>query len=231
MDLLLHPESKTLEFKRDLSSMEPILKTIVAFANTAGGTIVIGRDNDGTVVGIKDVFRAEETLANSIADSIAPEITPEIEIATIDKKDLLVIRVSHWRGPFYLKMEGMPKGVYIRLGSTSRLAGPELLAELQRSHLVPSYDQQPLFDLAKSAIDSEMAAHLFERAGKPFSEEKLRSLGILISVSGKLIPSIGGLILFGKKQQKEEFIPEVEVRCARFLGVTKTSILDHLDIE
>ena len=33
--LLLEPESKTLEFKKDLSSLQPILKTLVAFANTA----------------------------------------------------------------------------------------------------------------------------------------------------------------------------------------------------
>ena len=33
------PEGKTLEFKRDLSSMKPILKTLIAFANTAGGTL------------------------------------------------------------------------------------------------------------------------------------------------------------------------------------------------
>jgi len=41
--LLAAPESKTLEFKRDLSSPKPILKTLVAFANTAGGTLIIGR--------------------------------------------------------------------------------------------------------------------------------------------------------------------------------------------
>lgn len=46
--LLSQPEGKTLEFKRDLSSLKPILKTLVAFANTAGGTLLIGRTNDGT---------------------------------------------------------------------------------------------------------------------------------------------------------------------------------------
>ena len=39
--ILSLPEGKTLEFKRDLSSMEPILKTLIAFANTAGGTLLI----------------------------------------------------------------------------------------------------------------------------------------------------------------------------------------------
>ncbi|MBL4774518.1 MAG: ATP-binding protein [Mariprofundus sp.] len=45
--LLAAPESKTLELKRDLSSPKPILKTLVAFANSAGGTLIIGT-NDGS---------------------------------------------------------------------------------------------------------------------------------------------------------------------------------------
>ncbi|MBS0635094.1 MAG: ATP-binding protein [Verrucomicrobia bacterium] len=51
--LLSLPESKTLEFKRDLSSLDPILKTIVAFANTAGGVLIIGRSPDGKLSGIE----------------------------------------------------------------------------------------------------------------------------------------------------------------------------------
>ena len=71
------PEGKTIEFKRDLSSMKPILKTLVAFANTAGGILLIGKDNDGTIIGVKDVFEAEEKLANAIADSICPPFFQE----------------------------------------------------------------------------------------------------------------------------------------------------------
>ncbi len=82
-ELLQQPESKVLEFKRDISSLEPILKTIVAFANTAGGTLIIGRSPDGASVGVKDIFRAEEALANSIADSIRPSLLPDIEIASV----------------------------------------------------------------------------------------------------------------------------------------------------
>lgn len=223
-ELLVQPESKTLEFKRDLSSLEPILKTIIAFANTAGGTLVIGRDAKGTLNGLKDIFKAEEALANSIADSIRPSLLPEIEIVTVDGKDLLVVRVSHWKGPFYLKREGSA-GVYIRLGSTSRPAGPEILAELQRSVLTISYDQQSLPELSKQALDLETASRVFRTVGKEMNEEKLRTLGILSSVS---VPSIGGMILFGKRK---ELFPDVSVRCARFLGETKSVILDQLNID
>jgi len=229
--LLLQPESKVLEFKRDLSSLEPILKTIVAFANTAGGTLLIGRTSDGSVVGVKDIFRAEEALANSIADNIRPALLPEIEITTIGDKDLLVVKVSHWKGPFYLKKEGMPNGVYIRLGSTSRPAGPEILAELQRSVLTLSYDQQALPDLTADVLDFAAASRIFSSCGKEINEGNFRSLGVLIATGNRWVPSIGGLILFGKKSERRQLLPDVEIRCARFLGETKSYILDQMDVE
>jgi ATP-dependent DNA helicase RecG len=73
-DQLIAPEGKTLEFKRDLSSLKQIMKTVVAFANTAGGTLIIGREDDGSVVGVEDPLMAEEKLSNAIADSILPLI-------------------------------------------------------------------------------------------------------------------------------------------------------------
>ena len=85
-DIASLPEGKTVEFKRDLSSMKPILKTLIAFANTAGGTLLIGKNNDGTIIGVNDVFEAEEKLANAIADSIYPSLMPEIETTSLKEK-------------------------------------------------------------------------------------------------------------------------------------------------
>lgn len=81
-ELLTTPEGKTLEFKRDLSSLRPILKSLVAFANTAGGTLVIGRADDGAILGVDNVLAEEEHLANVIADGIRPAMTPEIDIVS-----------------------------------------------------------------------------------------------------------------------------------------------------
>jgi len=54
--LLAAPESKTLEFKRELSSPKPTLKPLVASANTLGGTLIIGRNDAGDIVGLDDVL-------------------------------------------------------------------------------------------------------------------------------------------------------------------------------
>ena len=83
------------------------MKTLVAFANSAGGTIVIGvKDKTKDLVGLSEILSEEERLANAITDSILPLLTPDIEVQSIRGKELLIIRVSHSIGPHYLKSEG-----------------------------------------------------------------------------------------------------------------------------
>jgi predicted HTH transcriptional regulator len=65
LDLLKRPEGKRLEFKRDLSSPDGALKTIMAFANTAGGTLLLGMENHSrNVHGVANPLDEEELLAN-----------------------------------------------------------------------------------------------------------------------------------------------------------------------
>jgi ATP-dependent DNA helicase RecG len=230
-DIASLPEGKTLEFKRDLSSMKPILKTLIAFANTAGGMLLIGKDNDGTIVGIKDVYEAEEKLANAIADSIYPSLMPEIETTSFEGKALIVIRVSHWRGPFYLKTQGPELGVYFRLGSTNRLAGPELIAELKRSISNTSFDQLPCPEISVSGLDMDRIKQSFSNVGRKINQKELETLGILVPYAGKLVCSNGGLILFGQDQLRERYFPNTKVRCARFQGTDKVDFIDQYDCE
>jgi len=52
--LIAQPEGNTLDFKRDLSSLAKVVKTIAAIANTANGTVIVGVADDKTVLGLKD---------------------------------------------------------------------------------------------------------------------------------------------------------------------------------
>lgn len=228
-DIASLPEGKTLEFKRDLSSMKPIMKTLVAFANTAGGTVLIGKDNDGRIIGVSDVFEAEEKLANAIADSIAPPLLPEIETTSLEGKALIIIRVPHWRGPFYLKSQGIQEGVYIRLGSTNRVAGQELIEELKRSFSNVSFDQLPCVEVDSSGLDMNLIKQLFASVDRKIDQKKLETLGVLVPYAGKLVCSNGGLILFGKEHLREKYFPNAKIRCARFQGIDKVDFIDQYD--
>ncbi|NLA96335.1 MAG: AAA family ATPase, partial [Clostridiaceae bacterium] len=71
-ELIKAAEGKTLEFKQDLSSPRNLLKTLVAFANTAGGRVIIGvQDKTRKVIGIEYPLDEEERICSLIADSIS----------------------------------------------------------------------------------------------------------------------------------------------------------------
>jgi len=230
-ELITLPEGKTLEFKRDTSSLKKIMRTIVAFANTAGGTLIIGREDDGEIIGVSDPLQVEEQLTSSIADSIAPMLMPDVEITTINKKPLLCIRVAHWPGPFYIKSEGNENGVYIRLGSSTRQAGPEFIAEMKRQQSNQTFDQLPCPDHSIQALDVSFIQEKCKKFGREIKEQQLLSLGILTPFAGRNVVSNGGLILFGKPEVKQRVLPDARLSCARFKDTGKAYFLDRLDFE
>ena len=94
LELLKHPEGKTLEFKRDLSSPTGVLRSAVAFANTAGGTVLIGvEDKSRHVRGVKEPLAVEERLANLISDNIVPKLVPELDLLPWRRTHVLALQV------------------------------------------------------------------------------------------------------------------------------------------
>ena len=106
--ILKRPEGKTLEFKRDLSSPDGAIKTIVAFANTAGGTLLIGvEDRSRHVRGVPEPLDLEERLANLVSDRISPRLVPEIEILPWRRTQVLALHVHPSPSrPHFLSREG-----------------------------------------------------------------------------------------------------------------------------
>jgi predicted HTH transcriptional regulator len=184
-ELLAAPEGKTLEFKRDLSSLKQVMKTVIAFANTAGGTLIIGREDDGSVVGVEDPLLAEEKLSNAI------------EIISWERSHLLFIRVAHWPGPFYIKKQGPVDGVYIRLGSTNRKAGPEFIAEIERMQKNKSFDQLPCPSFGIEALDMPFLQKTFSGIDKSVNENQLDTLGILTSFGNRHVVTLSRQVSAG----------------------------------
>jgi len=227
--MIAMPEGKTLEFKQDLSSPKNMLKTLVAFANTAGGRLIIGVEDDSKeVIGVSDPLDEEERICNLIADSIKPRLVPNVELISFENKTLLVVEVyPSGSRPHCLKSEGSTDGVYVRLGSTNRKADRELIAELKRSVAGTSFDEQALPDRTVDDLDFEAAAVCFERHRKLMKNE-LESLRLVVKYQGHLVPTVGGMLLFGK--DRELNFPDAWIQCGRFIGKDKADIFDHIDI-
>ena len=120
--LLAQHEGKTLEFKACLSEPLPFLKTLAAFANSAGGTIIFGvEDKTRRVLGVDDPLDLEARLANLVSDGIRPKLAPDIEIHPWRRTHLVVVRVYPSPVmPHYVRTLGPENGVFIRVGSSNR---------------------------------------------------------------------------------------------------------------
>jgi ATP-dependent DNA helicase RecG len=230
LNLLKQPESKTLEFKQDLSSPMGVLRTLIAFANTAGGTLIIGvEDKTKHICGITEPLILEEKLANLISDHITPQLVPEIEVANWRNQYLLILQISPSAiRPHYLKRNGPEKGSYIRVGSSNRLADQILLSELKRLKLEDSFDKQAMSALNSEEIDFRAVSESFENF-KTLKLSDLESLDLLTTYQGKKVPTTAGIILFGKNRLK--YFPDAWIQVGRFIGLTKTNIMDSQEIK
>jgi predicted HTH transcriptional regulator len=228
--LLAGNEGKTLEFKENPRPLAHIVRTAVAFANTAGGTLVIGvRDTTKDVVGLEDALADEERLANAFADNICPLLMPDIQIQAWRDRELIVITVPHTIGPYYVRSEGPEAGVYIRLGSTNRRAGPEIIEGIKRLARNTFFDELPCTEINTEAIDFRAASELLAAVSRPLTGPKRKSLGLTVDYQGREVPTQGAVLLFGKDRRR--FFPDATIRCARFAGENKAEFLDQTDID
>jgi ATP-dependent DNA helicase RecG len=229
IELLKRHEGKTLEYKRDLSAPEGILKCLIAFANTAGGIVVVGVD-DGSknVRGVPDVLAAEERVANLVSDSIRPRLIPDIEVVPWRNLNVLAVQVypSNTR-PHYLERLGPDDGVFIRVGSTNRKAEALQIEELKRLNRMNSFDEQAIPDLKSEAIDFRVASELFAPY-RQLTSQSWKTLRILTEHEGRQVPTIGGLLLFGKDRFAR--FPDAWIQAGRFAGTNRMRLLDSAEI-
>ena len=227
--LLRQHEGKTLEFKRDLSSKDGLLRTVVAFANTSGGTVLIGVE-DGTrnVRGVADPLADGERVASMISDAVSPQLVPDIELLRHRDRLVLAVRVHPSpRRPHFLG--GSPEaGTYVRVGSSNRRADLDLIAEMQRFARGQSFDEQPLPELNSEVIDFRVASESFSDFRK-LTDGDLDILGLCVTQDGRRVPSVGGMLLFGRDRLAH--FPDAWVQAGRFAGNDKAQILDRTDLK
>lgn len=230
LDELRRPEGKTLEFKRDLSSSEGLLRSVVAFANTAGGTVLVGVE-DGTrhVRGIADPFALEERIASLITDSIAPRLLPDIEILAYRSTHVVAAQVypSPAR-PHHLVKAGVRAGTYVRVGSTNRRADDALIAEMRRFAQGQAFDETAMPGLDSEAIDIRAASESFAGVRR-IGRKDLQTLHLVTEHQGRLVPTSGGILLYGVDRLRH--YPDAWIQVGRFDGADRARIADHAELK
>lgn len=135
-------EGLEVEFKRKVSTPEKIARAMIAFANTHGGSILFGVDDDGSVIGVESEKSEVEMIRHAGLMLCVPEIEPAIHIVAYDGVDVIVAYVPEsTTKPHYFT--GPPNGrsgeeetrVFIRVNDKTVMASKEVVRLLQHERM------------------------------------------------------------------------------------------------
>lgn len=167
-------ETENIEFKSQFT--EEIYKEIIAFANTDGGVVYVGIDNNGNAIGLTDVDKEYTRITNGIRDAIMPDVTMFVRFTVQENK---VVRITVNEGtnkPYYLKGKGLkPSGVFVRQGASSVPASPDQIRQMIKESDGDIFEEMRSME---QSLSFENARSAFQKYGVEFSKEKYRVLGI-----------------------------------------------------
>lgn len=174
----MQQESKTTEFKREYT--DDLKYAVVALANTDGGKIIVGINDDGSVQGIQDTDGTMLRITNMIRDAIRPDMTmfTECTVEEVDGKTVIVLNVQRGTArPYYLSGKGIrPEGVYIRQGASSVPASETAILNMIKETSGDRYEDARSLN---QQLTFEKATEYFAKRKIPFGEQQKRTLNII----------------------------------------------------
>jgi ATP-dependent DNA helicase RecG len=239
MRLVRGGEDTYLELKVKLSNSERIAQGIVAFANTGGGVIVFGVNDQLRVEGIDHPEEVQDELVRICREEIFPPLIPFIDRIAFDNgRRIVAIEVDGKRRP-YRTSDGR---FFIRVGAEKREASPEELGTLLDDARPLAYEN---ISVPRGTIRDVDEAHLwsFMRAfqGGAFDESALREYPtadileryLLLGTrrGDEVMPTVAGVLLFGRDERVPELVPRSSLIAARFGGDTsKAPVIERIEI-
>lgn len=127
---MIFAETESVELKEKLN--DNFIKVAVSFLNTLDGTIFIGVKDNGDILGVENLDKTLQEIADIVTTQILPNPQEHIEIGTkyVDSKSVIEIKVNRGNALYYIKKYGRSAtGCYIRVGSTSRSMTEEQISE------------------------------------------------------------------------------------------------------
>jgi ATP-dependent DNA helicase RecG len=128
-------ENLTIEFKEkyNTNKREEFLETIIAFANTNGGTLFLGINDNGEVVGTNTMRNCENTITDWIDKYCIPPIKAEIIEETLNDQKIIIVKINEGDNKPYCLLDTNNRHLfYVRRGSTDRLMKREEIEEIYR---------------------------------------------------------------------------------------------------
>lgn len=237
MDFLL-PQKETLEieFKSDLKKLSDtdLIDAVVAFANTSGGDIYLGVEDDGVPTGVHESHKDYTQLAAFIANRTVPPISVQVEpLYSDDGMMILLIHVPKNRSIVAssagkmqrrrIKGDGTPENVPLYPHEiTTRLSELSLLDFSAQP--VPGAQYQDLDPIERERLRSIIRSYNGEKYLLELSDEELdKAMQFVVTIDDKLIPTYTGMLMLGRKEKLKELIPTAESAFIMMRGTEVTT--------
>ncbi|WP_044409581.1 RNA-binding domain-containing protein [Thiomicrospira microaerophila] len=227
LELIANGENSGVEFKRDDIRPEQLAKEVVALANFQGGRILLGVEDDGTISGVQR-DDLEEWVMNVFQSKIHPMMLPFYEEVTLDDgKAVAVVSFPMGISKPYVVRHGGKEEIYIRVGSTSRLATREQqmrlfeLGGMLHTEVMPvprtdrrCLDEARLLNYVRDVLQDPDIPNTAEQW-----QARLLGMGFLTEAAGSVCCTIAGLVLFGKNPRR--YLKQAGLRVMAFAGDDK----------
>lgn len=174
---MIFSENELVELKSEVVS--DICKEVIAFANTKGGTLYIGVENTGKVVGVENADKTILQINNMIRDSIKPDVTMFVGYEPHHIRGKQIVAVTIQKGtdrPYYLGSKGLkPGGVYVRNGTSTNPATDTAIRKMIKETDGDCFEDMRSLE---QSLTFQAAQAQFSKCNVPFDEMKMQSLGM-----------------------------------------------------
>ena len=229
LEIIANGEGSFVEFKRDDCRAEKLAKEIVAMVNHQGGFILLGVEDDGEISGIQKENLEEWIMDVVVSRKVHPQILPSYQELLIDKdKRVAILSLTQGVSKPYVLRHNNREDIYIRVGSTARLASREQQARLFDLGGILHTETLPVSGTSIGSLDIERIkdylSNILQDPEIPSSDEewirRLLGLGFLTDgVEDLPVCSIAGLLLFGHKPRRH--LRQAGIRIIVFDGPEK----------
>ncbi len=230
LELIADGENSGVEFKRDDLRPEQLAREVVALANFQGGRVLLGVEDDGTISGIQRDNLEQWVMDSVFGRVIHPQILPFYqEILLEDGRRVAVVTITQGATKPYVVRHRGREDIFVRMGSTSRLASREQQARLFaaggliHTELLP-VSGSGLCDLSRERVADYLATIVGDTDTPETDDawhERLCALGFMVERDdGPPACTIAGLILFGFRPRR--LLRHAGIRWMCFDGAEKS---------
>ena len=222
-------EDEKTEFKRDLSNLKGIRRSICAFANGDGGLLVLGVDDENNIVGIgEDLEGVLERLTSLLRSGCGNSVTAAIGHHRSNGIWVIWVDVHrHQRGYEPFKVDGR---YWIRRARSTTEPSSSEMQELFNSFGIVLTEKQVLSNASLGDIDLGEFRSFMRRQGRHMEDEPqpdikddLRNASVCDWLHGEIRPTLYGVMVFGRDPQQYPNTMGMFIQCSAYFGSDKAS--------